>query len=102
MIFIQPLLSLFPVSFPVVIRHVARYAPHGNRKISSETTPQNKAEQNLNDRLLTKKEKAKTKRILPYYAMSKLYLFGLIFCNFFCIGRFFEIGQAICHQKVIP
>ena len=33
-----PLLrSLFPVSFPVVIRHVARYAPHDNRKISSKT-----------------------------------------------------------------
>ena len=26
-----------PVSFPVVIRHVARYAPHDNRKISSKT-----------------------------------------------------------------
>ena len=30
-------LSLFPVSFPVVIRHVARYAPHDNRKISPKT-----------------------------------------------------------------
>ena len=30
-------MSLFPVSFPVVIRHVARYAPHDNRKISSKT-----------------------------------------------------------------
>ena len=36
-LFIQPYLCLFPVSFSVAPRHVARYAPHCNRKISSKT-----------------------------------------------------------------
>ena len=29
----QLFLNLFPVFFPVLIRHIARYAPHKNKKI---------------------------------------------------------------------
>ncbi|WP_373726918.1 hypothetical protein, partial [Bacteroides heparinolyticus] len=34
--FYQPVLIFFSVYLPVFIRHIARYAPHKNRQISSK------------------------------------------------------------------
>ena len=36
--FLQLLLSFFSVCFPLFLRHIARYAPHKNRKTSSKRT----------------------------------------------------------------